>query len=199
MILDINKNKTPKEHNWAMVIITNRCIGCDACYVACKSEWDVSPFSEAYRTKVFEVEESGIDGKPSVKFLPVLCNHCENAPCVSVCPTESSYKREEDGVVLVDPDLCIGCKACMVACPYNARYYDEEKKSVDKCTFCLPRIQKGLAPACVRTCVGRSRNFGDLNDPNSTVSKILREATSIRRLKEQSGLEPNVYYVTMNN
>lgn len=199
MVMDVKINNSVKKHNWAMVIVTDRCIGCDACYVACKSEWNVSPFKEAYRTKVFEVEDEDRFGRPKVSFLPVLCNHCENAPCVCVCPTESSYKRKEDGIVLVDPDLCIGCKACMVACPYNARYYDEDKKTVDKCTFCLPRLEKGLEPACVRTCVGNSRNFGDLNDPNSTVSKILKEATSVRRLKEKDGLKPNVYYVTMNN
>lgn len=194
----VNKNQN-KEKNLAMVIVTDRCIGCDACYVACKTDWDVAKESEAYRTKVFEIEAEDRNNNPTISFLPVLCNHCENAPCVSVCPTGSSIKRQKDGVVLVDPDLCIGCKACMAACPYNARYYDEHKKTVDKCTFCLPRLIKGLEPACVTTCVGQSRNFGDLKDPNSRVSKLLEEATSITRLKEQDGLEPNVYYVTVNN
>ena len=149
----INKNHK-KEKNLAMVIIGDRCIG---------------------------------------------CNHCENSPCVAVCPTEASFKRDSDGIVMVDPALCIGCKACMVACPYNARYYDEHKQTVDKCTFCAPRVDKGLLPACVITCVGKSRNFGDLNDPNSDVSQILAKATSITRLKESDGLEPNVYYVTINS
>lgn len=194
----INKN-AKKDKNLAMVIVTDRCIACDACYVACKTEWNVAKDPEAYRTHVWEVEGEDNAGNPTLGFLPVLCNHCDNAPCVDVCPTGSSFKREEDGIVLVDPDLCIGCKACMVACPYNARYYDEHKKTVDKCTFCLPRLQKGLEPACVTTCVGKSRNFGDLNDPESSVSKILQEAKSITRLKEQNGLEPNVYYVTMND
>lgn len=191
-------NQRKKDKNLAMVIVADRCIGCDACYVACKTEWSLAHMEEAYRTKVFEVEDTDRFGVPNVRFLPVLCNHCDNAPCVSVCPTGSSFKREEDGIVLVDPDLCIGCKACMVACPYNARYYDEESHTVDKCTFCFPRIATGLQPACVTTCVGESRNFGDLNDPESKVSKLMKEAKTITRLKESEGAQPNVYYITLN-
>lgn len=191
-------NQRKKDKNLAMVIVADRCIGCDACYVACKTEWSLAHMEEAYRTKVFEVEDTDRFGVPNVRFLPVLCNHCDNAPCVDVCPTGSSFKREEDGIVLVDPDLCIGCKVCMVACPYNARYYDEEAHTVDKCTFCFPRIATGLQPACVTTCVGESRNFGDLNDPNSKVSKLMKEAKTITRLKESEGAQPNVYYITLN-
>ena len=130
--------------------------------------------------------------------MPTLCNHCDNAPCVDVCPTGASFKRDEDGIVLVEPDMCIGCKACMVACPYDARYYNEHANTIDKCTFCLPRTSVGLDPACVTTCVGESRSFGDLNDPDSSVSKLLRDASSISRLKEDEGTLPNVYYVTIN-
>lgn len=197
MKAQINQNKN-QDKNLAMVIVANRCIGCDACYIACKGEWDVPMGEQAYRTKVYEIESEDNHGNPLLAFLPVLCNHCDNAPCVEVCPTKSSFKRKEDGIVLVDPALCIGCKACMVACPYDARYYNEELKSVDKCTFCAPRLAKGLKPACVTTCVGRSRNFGDLNDPNSEVSQLLANATSITRLKENAGLKPNVYYITIN-
>lgn len=191
-------NKLKKDRNLAMVIVGDRCIGCDACYVACKTEWDLPALKESYRTRVFEVEDTNRFGKASVKFLPVLCNHCDNAACVDVCPTGASFKREEDGIVLVEPDMCIGCKACMVACTYNARYYDEEAKTVDKCTFCLPRVLQGLDPACVTTCVGESRVFGDLNDENSEVSKLLKDATSIKRLKEAEGANPNVYYITLH-
>ena len=192
-------NKNKKEQNLAMVIIGDRCIGCDACYVACKTDWDVPALKEAYRTQVWEVEGKDQYGKPTVNFLPTLCNHCDNAPCVDVCPTGASFQREEDGIVLVEPDMCIGCKACMLACPYDARYYDEHAQTVDKCTFCLPRTTNGLDPACVTTCVGESRNFGDISDPNSNVSKLLKDATSIMRLKEDEGTLPNVYYININS
>ena len=194
----INK-KGNKKQNLAMVIIGDRCIGCDACYVACKTDWDVPALKEAYRTKVWEVEGEDQYGSPTISFLPTLCNHCDNAPCVDVCPTGASFKRDEDGIVLVEPDMCIGCKACMVACPYDARYYDEAAQTVDKCTFCLPRTTQGLDPACVTTCVGESRNFGDLSDPNSNVSKLMQDATSIMRLKEDEGTLPNVYYININS
>ena len=193
----INK-KGNKKQNFAMVIIGDQCIGCDACYVACKTDWDVPALKEAYRTKVWEVEGEDQYGKPTIGFLPTLCNHCDNAPCVDVCPTGASFQRDEDGIVLVEPDMCIGCKACQIACPYDARYYDEEAQTVDKCTFCLPRITEGLDPACVTTCVGESRNFGDISDPNSNVSKLLRDATSVTRLKEDEGTLPNVYYININ-
>lgn len=196
--MNIVNKKLNKNQNLAMVIVGDRCVNCNACYVACKTDWEIPAIKEAYRTKVWEVEGEDNEGKPTISFLPVLCNHCENAPCVTVCPTGASFKRDEDGIVLVDPDMCIGCKACMVACPYDARYYDEEKQSVDKCTFCLPRLSVGLDPACVDTCVGESRNFGDISDPDSSVAKLLKNATSISRLKEDKGTLPNVYYITIN-
>jgi tetrathionate reductase subunit B len=192
-------NTMKKEKNLAMIIVGDRCIGCDACHVACKTEWDVPALKESFRTKVFEVEDEDQFGKPTIGFLPTLCNHCDNAACVDVCPTGASFKRTEDGIVLVDPDMCIGCKACMIACPYNARYYDEHRKTVDKCTFCLPRTSNGLDPACATTCVGDSRNFGDLNDPESKVTKMMKDATSVHRLKEDEGTLPNVYYITLNS
>jgi tetrathionate reductase subunit B len=197
MISTVNQ-KLNKNQNLAMVIIGDRCIDCDACYVACKTEWEIPALQGAYRTKVWQVEGENNLGEPTINFLPVLCNHCKNPPCVTVCPTGASFKRSQDGIVLVDPDMCIGCKACMIACPYDARYYDEQKKSVDKCTFCLPRLNNGLEPACVVTCVGGSRNFGDISDPTSSVSKLLKNATSITRLKEDEGTLPNVYYITIN-
>ncbi len=195
--MNLTHKKTKKQKNLAMVIVGDRCIGCNACYVACKTDWNVPAMKEAFRTKVWEIENQDVHGNPTIGFLPTLCNHCDNAPCVNVCPTGASFKRKEDGIVLVNPDMCIGCKACMVACPYDARYYDEKKQAIDKCTFCLPRISNGLNPACVDTCVGESRNFGDLNDINSKVSKMLKDATNIYKLKENEGTLPNVYYITL--
>ncbi len=188
-----------RKHRYAMVIVQDRCIGCMACYSACKFEWEVPISKEMFRTEVLEIEQKDVDGKPKVAFMPILCNHCDNAPCVEVCPTGASYKREEDGIVLIEPSMCIGCKACMEACPYNARYLNEELTVVDKCTFCLPRISNGLEPACVATCVGEARNFGDLNDKNSKVYKLLKDAKKVRRLQEDKGTLPNVYYVSMND
>ncbi len=189
--------KKERKHRYAMVIVQDRCIGCMACYAACKDEWNIPIGKEAYRTEVLEIESKTVDNKPKVTFLPILCNQCDNPPCVEVCPTGASYKREEDGIVLVQPSMCIGCKACIEACPYNARYYNEEKTAVDKCTFCLPRISNGLEPACVATCVGGSRNFGDLNDKNSKVNKLLKDAKKVWVLQEDKGTLPNVYYVSL--
>ncbi|WP_035588454.1 4Fe-4S dicluster domain-containing protein [Hippea jasoniae] len=193
----MSEKNQKRQHRYAMVIVQDRCLGCMACYAACKEEWNVPINKEMFRTEVLEVEYDENE-TPKVVFLPILCNHCDNAPCVDVCPTGASFKREEDGIVLVDPSKCIGCKACMEACPYNARYYNEDIGSVDKCTFCLPRISNGLEPACVATCVGEARNFGDLNDENSKVYKLLKDAKKVWRFQEEKGTQPNVYYVSIN-
>jgi tetrathionate reductase subunit B len=125
------------------------------------------------RTEVYEI----IGGKyPNVgiEFYHRICQHCDNAPCVTVCPTGASFQRE-DGIVLVDPDKCILCGACVTACPYAARQVNLLLKTIDKCTFCAHRVDRGLLPACVETCPAHVRIFGDLDDPNSEVSRIIRE------------------------
>ena len=187
-----------EKKKYGFVIVLDRCIGCMACYAACKTEWEISINPEYWRTKVLNIEDHKPDGTPKITYLPILCNQCSNPYCVDVCPTGASYKREEDGIVLVVPDKCIGCKACIEACPYDARFYDEDLHAVNKCTWCLPRINNGLEPACVNTCVGEARNFGRLDDPDSLVSKLLRDAKRVWKLKENEGTEPNVYYVTLN-
>jgi len=176
---------------YAMVIDTRRCIGCHACTVACKSENDVALGNN--RCWV-EYTEKGTFPNVDRSFLPRLCNHCTEPACVAVCPTGATFKREEDGIVEIDPEVCIGCKYCIQACPYDARYLNEETGAADKCDFCLHRVSQGYVPSCVNTCQGRARIFGDINDPNSEVSQLLAKNAYTVLLKGQ-GTQPNVYYI----
>ena len=198
---------------WGMVLDLTRCIGCNACTVACKIE-NGTP-DDQYWCRVY-TEETGTFPDVKTTYVPALCNHCADAPCVTVCPTGASHQRD-DGIVLVDPDKCIGCRACMTACPYAARFYlrkgildggyhsertdFEERKwaavqegTVTKCTFCAHRVDQGLEPACVITCPTDARIFGDLDDPESKPSKLIRERNGYQPLAEL-GTNPSVYYV----
>jgi len=182
--------KTTAAH-YGMVIDTRRCSGCHACSVACKSEFDV-PLGST-RSWV-EYTEKGTYPNVSRAFLPRLCNHCSEPQCVSVCPTGATWKREEDGIVVVDADICIGCKYCLHACPYDARFINPVTGSADKCDFCLHRVSKGVAPSCVNTCPGRARIFGDLNDPQSEISRVLND-NRVSVLRPEMGTKPNVFYI----
>jgi tetrathionate reductase subunit B len=219
-----------KVPRWAMVIDLRRCIGCRACTVACKAEFDVA--LGRWNTVVKNVEF----GKyPTIQkhFLPRLCNHCAGdpekewqvPPCVEKCPeaksgkrmrmgraryrTGATYKRP-DGMVLLDMSLCIGCGKCIDACPYGVRSWDPRVKltrpdrekdiGVGKCTLCQHRVDKGLVPACVNTCQGGARIFGDLNDPNSEVSKLVKEFNLEKKRKKTTLLPeektmPYVFYI----
>lgn len=207
------------EHYWRFVVDIRKCIGCGRCVNACKLENDVPLEPEYSRTwieryVISENEEvyvdspnAGIDGfaaeyinekykNLSIRksfFVPKLCNHCESPPCVQVCPVGATYSTRE-GVVLVDRKACIGCRYCIQACPYGARFLDPRLKIVDKCTWCYHRISKGLVPACVEVCPVGARVFGNIRDPESTVSMILREE-AVGVLKPDLGTEPMVYYV----
>ena len=126
--------------------------------------------------------------------MPKQCNHCADAPCVSVCPTGASF-RAEDGTVQVDPTRCIGCKYCMAACPYSVRWCDEQTGEVHKCTYCEHRTRYGLEPACVSTCPTGARAFGNLNDPNSKAAKLLAAAGGGEQYLSELGLDPAQHYL----
>lgn len=183
-----------KTKHYVMVMDLRKCVGCQGCTSACKAENNV-PKGD-FRTYVGEYE---IGDFPDVRkaFLPQLCNHCENPSCVSVCPTGATFKRE-DGIVVVDNTICWGCGYCINACPYDKRYYNSDTKVADKCTFCAHRLDEGLLPACVETCVGGARVFGDLNDTNSEVYKLLKQFPH-QVLNKAAGTNPQVFYIGLNN
>jgi len=181
------------KHHWVMVIDLQKCIACQACTMACIMENAVP--EDSFRTFVptYEVHE----GKQTATYmLPRLCNHCTKPPCVPVCPVGATFKLK-DGVVAVDGDRCVGCGYCVQACPYEARFVNHDTGKADKCTFCLHRAEAGLLPACVETCVGGARIFGDMNNPNSAVRK-LAEQNKLKVLKPESGTQPNVFYLGLD-
>jgi Fe-S-cluster-containing dehydrogenase component len=175
---------------WAWVIDQTRCIGCHACTTACKSENEVPVGS--FRTWVKNVE---VGTFPEVKrhFAVLRCNHCEDPPCVEVCPVTAMYQRP-DGLVDFDHDACIGCKACMQACPYDAIYMDPDSNTAAKCNFCSHRVDEGLLPACVVVCPEEALLFGDMEDPTSKVSRALKEHNVAVRRPEQ-GTKPHAFYI----
>ena len=174
----------------AFVIDQGRCIGCHACTVACKVEHGVE--LGVFRTWVKYIERGE---SPDVRrhFAVLRCNHCTDAPCVEVCPVRALYKRE-DGIVDFDPQQCIGCKACLNACPYDALYIDPNSNTAAKCNFCAHRVELDLKPSCEVVCPVGAIISGDLDDPCSEVSRLLGTAPSAVRSAEQ-GTGPNVYYL----
>jgi len=212
------KDTGPK---WGMVIDLKKCVGCDTCTVSCKSE-NRTPPGMSYNVVLETIK--GDFPNISVVNLPRPCMQCDKPPCVQVCPTRATYKLD-NGIVTIDNDRCIGCRYCMIACPYGARSYDfgdgyeqemigyndvtspeygvergERKKgkipqeTVRKCSFCYHRLQRGEEPACVETCIGDARYFGDMSDPNSVVSKLAASPRAFR-LKEELGTQPRVVYL----
>jgi len=181
--------------HWGMVVDLRKCIGCQACTVSCIMENHVP--EDSFRTHVSVYEVLADRGDPAMVMLPRLCNHCDNPPCVEVCPVGATFKAES-GEVLVDADKCVGCAYCVQACPYDARFINHETQTADKCTFCFHRTQEGLLPACVETCVGGARNFGDLNDPESEVSRLLRD-NDVSVLRPEMMTNPNVYYIGLDD
>ncbi len=184
-----------RQKHYGMLIDARRCFGVHACSVACKAEFNV-PLGQT-RSWV-EYIEKGDYPNVSRSFLPRLCNHCRHPKCVDVCPTGATWKRQEDGIVVIDPDICIGCKYCIQACPYDSRFINPDTGAADKCDFCLHRVSKGLEPACVEACPSRARIFGDLNDPDSEISRQI-SSNPVSVLRPGMGTEPHVYYIAVDH
>lgn len=202
---------SPRDHLWAMTIDVDRCIGCGNCVRACEVENGVP---EGYfRTWVERYEIRGADyehphvtspegGKngfaPSLDrtakqfFVPKLCNHCLDSPCVQVCPVGATFDSP-DGVVLVDSTYCLGCRYCVQACPYGCRYIHPERQTVDKCSLCYHRITKGLTTACCEACPTQARSLADLKNPEDPIHEFLRK-NKVQVLKPHMATRPKVYY-----
>jgi len=181
--------KSRRGKRFAMVIDVDKCYGCYACVVACAHENNV-PVG-VFRTWI----ERYVKPDGTVVFVPKQCNHCENPSCVEVCPVGATFVNE-DGIVLINDDICIGCGACIQNCPYGARFFNPIKGVADKCTFCSHRIYQGLLPACVEACPTGARIFGSLEDEESEVSKMLR-TTKTEQLKKWTGNEPQIFYKSL--
>jgi Fe-S-cluster-containing dehydrogenase component len=194
-----------------LVIDLDTCVGCHACAVNCK-EWntgghsapltDLDPYGADPRGVWFNRVhsfEAGEGERGRTVHFPRSCLHCDEPACVTVCPTGASYKRAEDGIVLVNPDTCIGCKLCSWACPYGAREYDEDEGVMKKCTLCIDRIynetlpEAERVPACVSTCPAKARHFGDLADPASAVSRLVAERGGVDLMPELGYRPVNKY------
>ncbi|MFH1726529.1 MAG: sulfate reduction electron transfer complex DsrMKJOP subunit DsrO [Elusimicrobiota bacterium] len=212
-------------HRWAMAVDVKKCVkekGCELCTEACHAEHNVPDFGnpkdevkwiwkEPFERVFHEHEHEFVPENPKHGPTPVLCNHCDNPACVKVCPTKATWKRESDGIVMMDWHRCIGCRYCVAACPYGSRSFnwrdprpfikDIRKEFptraigvVEKCNFCEERLAKGKPPACVEACPAGALVFGDLKDPRAEIRRLLGSKFSLRR-KPGLGTRPQVYYI----
>ncbi len=214
---EIGEGEKSETHLYGMGIRVDKCIGCGRCVYACKEENNVPREPFFFRTWVeryiitvdqevlVDSPEGGINGFPEAAkeysilrsfFLPKLCNHCGNAPCVQVCPVGATFTSDE-GIVLVDDEYCIGCRYCIQACPYGARFLHPEKKTAEKCTFCYHRLGRGLVPACVEICPTGARIFGELRLRSSPLTRFMR-FNEIQVLKPDLNTQPKVFYAHLD-
>jgi tetrathionate reductase subunit B len=203
----------PTAKRWGMVIDLAKCgDGCTACVDACRKENNVAFFDDP-RIDIYWIRKAKIRRKVAnakVISAPLLCNHCDDPPCALVCPVQATYKRK-DGIVIVDKHRCIGCRYCLIACPYNMRMFNFKENDVqtnpdlpvrmhgvsESCDFCFHRVDEGREPACVEACRKADQGamvFGNLNDPSSEVSQLVAN-TTVRALREDLGTKPKVYYI----
>lgn len=182
----------PKKY--AMLIDSSVCLDCKACMVSCKV-WNNVPRGY-WRNWIKHTEpDFNLGRETSQHFQPGGCMHCDNPTCVQACPSGATYKDQENGIVQINTELCIGCGNCVVACPYAARYRHPELRVPDKCDFCQNRLVQGISPACVDTCPTKARIFGDLNDPQSEVATLLKKNKTVRIISNPVDTQPNMYYL----
>lgn len=185
------------EKQYGMLINTARCVGCQTCVVGCKILHQCSDGVYLGHLETVDSDESyvvsGTYPNVSITFRPHLCNHCETPLCVANCPTGAMQKREEDGIVELDSEVCIACGTCTQACPYGAPVVDEPAGSAAKCDLCRTRLQRDEEPLCVCSCPAEARIYGEISDPNSEISKAIAEkGAKVLLPEEETG--PSVYY-----
>ncbi len=176
----------------AMMLDLDKCVGCQACVTSCKERWDSGP--GAARSWVREYENDDDTKDLGLTFYPGLCMQCEDHPCTEDCPTGATYMDEKTGVVMVDPDVCIGCGNCVSMCAYGARNVDDIKGIVEKCNLCAPYVSRGEQPACVATCLAKCRHFGDMDDPKDVLGKLVHNAGAKPLVTKEVNVGPKVTY-----
>ncbi len=193
---------------YGIAVDIGTCIGCGVCVIACKQEHDLPPYTDDVPgtrgrawNQVLSMPE-GVYPDLSVEYLYIQCMHCENPPCVEACPVKGALQKREDGIVIINKKKCDGCKGkpegprCMPACPYGVIQFDDKKGVAEGCTLCAHLVDAGREPACVKACIGGSLTFGDLNDPDSKISKALKAAGERAFvLKPEKGTNPSLRYI----
>lgn len=185
----------PYKPHYSMVMRLNLCIDCELCVAACRETNQVPDYG--WRTTILERSLPQMANRQT-EFIPVLCMQCNNPPCVRACPTKATYKDQQHGIVMMENRKCIGCKTCVIACPYDARFFNEETHAMDKCDFCIhTRLAKGeKLTACSAACPTGTRTFGDLADPESKVYRLVHQLEKqVWTIRAKAGTKPNVFYM----